>query len=300
MNTNVFQRLLRAVCLLAILCLLPMAAMAEKKVYMAGETEPFPKDAKLLTLRVAPGYGGDCMLLTFNGESMFIDMGIPEFLPRIRQLMKTAKIGNHVNYFFNSHPHADHIAGFIAALDDGIKIDTMYTFFPHDYDDDSNSVRQKKAMQRAKKYGVKVVDLKTENVIRLGGLKMKVYRVPDKRINKGLRCNDLSGMLMVQYGSCRMLLTGDVERHAQNILARLYDLKVDILKVPHHGYDAMHYNFLAATNPEFAFITNDSCNTKRAQEQLFRYHRKPFMIATKGTITIQTDGNKWIVRQGKY
>ena len=53
----------RLICLLLVL-MLPALALAEgtQKVFYEDETEAFPEDAELLTLRVCPLLGADCML----------------------------------------------------------------------------------------------------------------------------------------------------------------------------------------------------------------------------------------------
>ena len=62
------------VLVLAVLCL-PAAVLAgTQRVYMAGETEPFGADERLLTLYVCPLMGADSMLLTFGEHSMLVDM----------------------------------------------------------------------------------------------------------------------------------------------------------------------------------------------------------------------------------
>ena len=62
-------------CLLALALLIPVCASAspQERVFLEGETEPFPEDAALLTLRVCPLVSGDCMLLTLGGHSMLVD-----------------------------------------------------------------------------------------------------------------------------------------------------------------------------------------------------------------------------------
>ena len=63
------------ICLLVLV--MPLSALSEdaRRVFSAEETEPFPENAGLLTLRVCPLMGADCMLLTVDGHSMLIDAG---------------------------------------------------------------------------------------------------------------------------------------------------------------------------------------------------------------------------------
>lgn len=147
---------------------------------------------------------------------------------------------------------------------------------------------------------IPIADLKTEDTIPFGDAHIVMYRLPDKRIQPAMDCNDLSGMLLITYGDCSLLLTGDVELMSQIRLAEEYDLKADVMKYPHHGVGEIYREFLRNADPEYIFITNGSMDTQ--EEQLFLrkrgYDRLTF--TTWGPITMQTDGTKWIVSQEIY
>ena len=68
--------------------------------------------------------------------------------------------------------------------------------------------------------------------------------------------NNTSLVLMVTYGETRFLLTGDMEREAeQDLIDDGCDLKADLLKVGHHGsYSSTSYVFLNEVMPEYAVI----------------------------------------------
>ena len=84
-------------CLLLVLLLTPFSAWAEGRVFLAGEADPFPKDAELLTLRVADVFGGDCMLMTWREETLMIDAGESFFFPAIQRLLSEAGSPDHVD-----------------------------------------------------------------------------------------------------------------------------------------------------------------------------------------------------------
>ena len=281
--------------LLAVLLLLG-GALAEQRVFLEGETEPFPEGAELLTLRVAPILGGDCMLLTLGEHSMFVDVGHDTDLALIHDLLSAAGL-DHVDAIFNSHPHSDHAGGVRPLLEENFPIGVYYNFFPHDFTESFQIVIQKPTIQALEQAGVPIVDLKNGDTVPFGDAVLTALRVPDDRVTPSMTCNNLSAMLRVQYGECTALLTGDVENLVQPILAELYDLKADILKYPHHGVVAMHKAFLDAADPEYVFFTHGTKNTLDAQKHLVRNGYTRMTFATWGMITLQTDGTKWIVRQ---
>ena len=142
-------------------------------------------------------------------------------------------------------------------------------------------------------------DLKTEDKIPFGGPDITVLRTPDEYLYDGMTCNEMAGMLMVKYGDCSVLLTADVEpsSDSQIRLARLYDLKTDILKYPHHGMSTIAADFMRDTDPEYVFFTHGAGDTRMSQAYLIHNGYTRMSFATWGMLTMQTDGKKWIVRQ---
>lgn len=280
--------------LLALLLVLPAAALGENRVFRTGETEPFEEGAEILTVRFAPLTGGDCILVTIGDQSMFVDVGTDKNLKDLKEILALAGLEK-VDYLYNTHPHCDHIGGFMPLAKSGFPIGALITFFDHEYH--GPSIMQRRAMITAEECGVPVIDMKTEDRMTLGGAELTFYRIPDDRITRQMGCNDLSSMVLIRYGDCSILLTGDVEMRAQEVLAELYDLKADIMKIPHHAASKTNQEFLDEVDAELVVLTGGSVNTAVAQAQI-RKEDIPYMaFAGWGYITLQTDGKKWIVRQ---
>ena len=68
--------------------------------------------------------------------------------------------------------------------------------------------------------------------------------------------NNASVVLVAEIGGARILLTGDVEPSAQAALARdLSGLRVDVLKVPHHGSRHQDLGWLASLGARLALVS---------------------------------------------
>ena len=290
----------RLFCVLLSVLMLPALALAEnQKVFYEDETAPFPKDAELLTLYVCPIGGADCMLLTLGEHTMLVDTGRPTQAEQVQEMLHSLGLSE-VEYVFSTHPHSDHIGGVIPLLDAGFGIGTFITMFPHEYVENINAYdyfgETLRALDRS---NVPVLDLKTEDKIPFGDAELTVYRIPDEQIYEGLTCNEMSSVLLVRYGDCRVVLTADIEptHPSQILLASLYDLKADIMKYPHHGMSLITRELLDNISPEFVFFTHGAGNTQQPQAQLYRNSIPRMVFATWGLITMKTDGSKWTVRQ---
>jgi competence protein ComEC len=68
--------------------------------------------------------------------------------------------------------------------------------------------------------------------------------------------NNASVVLVVEVAGTRVLLTGDVEPSAQQALARdLAGLRVDVLKVPHHGSRHQDLDWLTSLGARVALVS---------------------------------------------
>ena len=279
----------RLAALLMALLLLPALSLAEeKRVYMAGETEAFGAEEKLLTVRVAPLLGADSMLVTYGEHSMLVDMGTRGQANKVYSVLQEAGL-ERVEYAFNTHPHDDHLGGIIPLMNKGIQFDQFLTAFPHDYT--GRDCVQRSSVKAVKEAGIPVVDIDDGDTIAFGDVEMTVLR---QTVNTN--DNQRSAMLMIRYGECSMLLTADVSERGQPILAEMHDLKADIMKYPHHGVSLNQEVFLDEVAPEFVFIPHGAIETKPGQKQLAE-RGIPVMFANWGTIILQSNGEKWIVEQ---
>jgi competence protein ComEC len=72
----------------------------------------------------------------------------------------------------------------------------------------------------------------------------------------GSTANDASVVLLVEVAGVRLLLCGDVEPEAQEALARTWPgLRVDVLKVPHHGSRYQDLPFLLGLRARVAVVS---------------------------------------------
>jgi competence protein ComEC len=108
--------------------------------------------------------------------------------------------------------------------------------------------------------------------------------------------NNNSVVLRIKYGEHSILLTGDIEKAAERVLAEQH-LKADVVKVPHHGSKTSSTeNFVLATRPTFAIISvgRNSMFGHPHREVVQRWKSSGATVLTTGdygTITVTTDGH---------
>ncbi len=284
--------------LLAVMCTAFAEEDGRRRVFREGETEPFPEGAEVLTIRVCPVMGADCALVTLGEHSMLVDAARETQTEDVLNMLREAGTDS-LEYLFISHPHEDHIGGVKGLIEHGIRFGQYLNFFPADFKEKSQKPIQKSTLKAVEEAGIPIRDLDTEAEIPFGSAVLTALRVPKERTLQRMTGNDRSAMLMIQYGSCRALLTADVEKLAQPVLAEVYDLKADVLAFPHHGLVAADKEFLKDVDPEYVYFPHTSYNSQLAQKQLKRYGLayEDMNYATWGLITLTTDGEKWIVKQ---
>ena len=115
--------------------------------------------------------------------------------------------------------------------------------------------------------------------------------------------NNTSLVLMLHYGSFKMLLTGDAEAPVEDALQQKYgtDLQADVLKVGHHGSKTSSYwPFVSKVKPKYALISCGDFSiykhpNKNVVGSLTHLGAKVLTTHDHGTLTVTTDGKSFDV-----
>lgn len=152
-----------------------------------------------------------------------------------------------------THSHEDHIGG-LSEVIDTFPTDTVWS---SPIPNDTNAVRN--FLKSVGHRDLTVVQPTVGQEFTLGTATITVIG-PVKEYDE---LNNLSLVLMVQHGNKRFLLTGDMERIAENDLVDSgADLKADVLKVGHHGSEgSTGYIFLREVMPTYAVISSGKGNS---------------------------------------
>lgn len=194
----------------------------------------------------------DCALLECGGAWALIDGGNADDGKKVMEYLEAQGV-QRLNLVVGTHPHEDHIGGLAAVLKAFPADNIWFSEMPF-----TNSVVYS-FVNAAKNQGKELQTPEVGQTFRLGDAVITVLG-PVRTDYEDV--NNLSLVLMVEYGSTRFLFTGDMERDAEiDLLDSGADVKADVLKVGHHGsYSSTSYVFLRSVAPTYAVISVGAAN----------------------------------------
>ena len=265
------------------------------------------KDAFQQNLRVTfldVGHGDSILVEYPKGRRMLIDGGgLPEDRFDIGKnviapFLWKKKIRK-IDTLVLTHPDPDHLKGlhFIASQfhigqfwESGLRIDSEC------YDELEKTLHKRKIERRFMHEDI------PPQII--SGVKISFLNPPPE--SRGLQTqlrpallNNQSLVMRLQYKKVSLLLTGDVEKEAEErMIQKGHSLRAQVLKVPHHGsVSSSSPTFLSRVKPEVAIFSVGTRSIGRLPhpEVIERYERlgaKIWRTDRDGAITLVTDGDE--------
>ena len=238
-----------------------------------------------------------------QGDSILIDLGETEILidGGGRSPGVVAYLNNYVEGAIEAmvatHPHADHIGGLIAVLDN-FSVNTIWlngnTSTSQTYTDFISAVNSE---------GAAIFITKRGDQISVQSLVLNVLNPPQSSLSG---TNDNSIVLLLNYGDTDFLFTGDAEAEAEaSMLAAHLIPDVEVLKVGHHGSRTSSTSqFLQEAKPEVALYTAGVGNSygHPHQETIAALHEigvEIYGTDINGTVIVTTDGKSYYVQVEK-
>ena len=185
------------------------------------------------------------LLLLPDGSAALIDTGRKKQFDQLDAALSASGVTK-LSALILTHGHKDHVGGF-AKLTEKYPVERIYTAFL------SKNTFSDKNLERIADSGMEHVQLSAGDTFELCGVTFRVLAPRTATEDE----NNLSLVILAQYGNTRFLLMGDAKEEVEAELLSLgLDLSADVLKTGHHGKDdATTSEFLAAVSPEYAILT---------------------------------------------
>jgi competence protein ComEC len=267
-----------------------------------GKTPENPGKIDHLVVDVMNIGQGDAILIRSAGQVTLVDTGDVPARDRLVSFIKKQGI-TVIDILILTHPHADHIGG-AAAILDNFTVKKVY-----DSGQITTSPLYRNYLTTIQKKNIPFAVLTAGQRLDIGGGATLSVFAPDSPFISGTESdlNNNSVVTKLSFGDFSMLLAGDAELEEENrILGRFgNELKSQVLKSGHHGSrTSSSLPFLKAVNPEAVIISAGVSNeyhhphpsTMKKYESL---GLKVYRTDRDGTVTVTSDGKTYTISKEK-
>jgi competence protein ComEC len=242
------------------------------------------------------GQADSILVHTPSGNNMLIDAGNNDDGDTVTSYLSRHGV-KRLDVLIGTHPHEDHIGGMDTVIHQ-YQIGKIYmpkvTSTTKTFED---------VLQAIKNKGLKINSPIPGSMISLDSAVKVAILAPNSSKYKDL--NNYSIVIKISYDKTSFLLTGDAEKESEEeMLAKGFNLKADVLKVGHHGSNSStSAAFLKAVAPKYAVICvgkgNDYGHPKQViLNRLKRAGAKVYRTDLNGTVIAESDGKKVTVVKG--
>lgn len=248
--------------------------------------------SSLYEIRVIDCGQADSILIHSSDTNILVDAGEETNAAAIRKVLDNKGVKK-IDLLVATHPHADHIGGMKAIVDN--------------YDIDK--VIMSPQIHTTKTYEELLVSIDSKDKSITIAEPGKSYNIGDIKFDVIGPCKDYdddlnnnSVVAVASYGDIDILLTGDAELQAEKDYTKyLINRDIEILKVGHHGSDtSTSENLLEIVKPEIAVISCGEGNKyghpkQETLDKLYKFGVNVYRTDLTGDIIIRTDGNSYTV-----
>ncbi|MBI4598669.1 MBL fold metallo-hydrolase [Candidatus Uhrbacteria bacterium] len=275
--------------------LLAGAFFAAALVLQWAEAGPIPVTGSSGLLRVWTfdiGQGDALLIEMPTGEQILVDAGPGDaVLPKLGSALPPWD--RTIDAIVLTHPHEDHIAGFVKVLaryDVGAVYETGAHFDVPTRRAFDEAIKDEGADRRLVHDGME---------FRYGDVRLEVM-APDRDLNnKKIEDQNMGSVVMLlTYGDTSILLTGDAPvEQEEEFLPDLAE-PVDVLKVAHHGSAySTSQKFLAIARPRYALISSGEGNDYGHPHPVLLQRLRDFQVQTwrtdlDGDLLVTSDGGE--------
>ncbi len=241
------------------------------------------------------GQGDSILIEEAGGQKILVDGGdrADRIAAGIINYLKDQKIEK-LDYIISTHPHADHIGGLVDIIDSfevGTVLDSGKIHSSKTYENYLIKIDQENISFKTPRQGDRFAIGKSEII----------FLHPDQKL-ENYNLNNSSLVFVLKSGSQNFLFTGDVEAEVEKeLLKENPDLKVDLIKVPHHGSKTSSFKgWIRSLEPKTAIIqVGENHYGHPSPEVLELYQRQGIQVFRNdlnGNVVVTADGRNYTVK----
>lgn len=237
---------------------------------------------------------GVSVLIKGKEKTALIDVGEAEAAVPVVNYLRSNGV-QQIDYFFASHPHADHIGGCRTVLREVPTKEFIMTALPDKAIPTTATYTKLLGYLNENKANIQSKIASVGEVYDLGG-GLTIEVVGPVKLYDDL--NETSLVLRVEFGETSFLVTGDMEKGSQKDMVDANAVeKVDVLSAPHHGSStSINKEFMEILSPKYSVIScgKDNDYGHPHQQTLDLYQQmgiEYYRTDKQGNIKIVTDGS---------
>lgn len=257
------------------------------------------EDQGKLTIRYlyldAEKKSGDAIVIkTPTGRVVLIDAGIVTTGLQVNNYLDRLHI-NKIDIAIATHPHHDHIGGFLTLLHEKTVDQLFMPNIDHTtdtYQQFSNLIKEKEVPTKFLYAGDQII-LEEGIWIDIISPERKVIASTKEQKLSTTEINNLAFVLKLTYDETTFLFTSDIYKKQEDHLLQTKPelLRADFLHAPHHGDNTSSSQaFISKVNPQFAVM---SANILQSKNVIKRYKQSDVSVFTTsriGNVRIESDG----------
>ena len=202
-----------------------------------------------------------------------------------------------LDFIIGTHSHSDHIGGIPAIAYKFVDNNTKYYYRTYRETledrckvDWANFKYYLAAVHSMQKKRAELIDVTNESIeFDFGDLHLKLLNtdIDPNELNLGENQNSI--VTLVTFNDTKVFLASDmIVKDDKAILKKdLKDIKLDILKIAHHGISESSREFLKTTSPDYVIITNNAVPNSTLTNEILKINNN-----TKIYVTGNAMGNK--------
>lgn len=208
---------------------------------------------------------GDIIIIKALGKILMIDTDTNTNWDKVEEMLEDNNI-THLDYFFLSHYHIDHMGNFVSLVNNNYIDNNTILYLPQVNETMEADYKYQEVMEIINEKGFDYIIPEENSILNLGmNITLKFYNTDETYISSLSDWNNASMLILLIHGNSKTLFTGDAQGNAMRraVDNGFINEKIELLKLNHHGVIIENDSSVRAMEilqPKFAIQTAQLLN----------------------------------------